>query len=693
MKNTHTLLLAAICLINTSVKAQSSDSALNSNVRSKQLSNVTVVAKNNSRQHVTSTQMGKVDLPVSMLLKAPSIAGEPDIVKALQLTPGIKKGTEAGIGMYVRGGGNDENLILLDGATVYNAGHMLGFFSVFNPSSVKDVQMYKSCFPSQYGGRLSSVMDVRTKEASLTDYKGSLSLGMITSSFSVQAPLIKDKLSVMVLGRRTYIDKVLTYIPYHFADINAKSTYVVSPSDRIYLTTFIGNDVLKTSSMNKDTAAEGTRMKSGMKLGNQTLSLRWNHMPVRAKYSTDLAILYTKFRYNVNGSMGANNIAMQSAIQDLGIKGDMRSFKSDRNTFATGFSLTYHYFNPNIISSQGQLLDKFGNNDGQKIYNTEAAVYINDDYKISDRWQANLGFRLSGDAVKSKLYMNAEPRLAVRYLVNEHSSFKMSYARMAQYLHLVSNSSLVLPTDIWYPVTPSIKPGISDQVSAGYSYTIPSLGINLSAEVYYKWLRNLIEYREGALLILNKDYEKELVTGKGRSYGLELFATKTSGKFTGWVGYSLSYAKRQFDSLNKGKEYYARYDRRHDLSFVGMYDISKHWGFSTNVIYSTGAPFTGQTGQYVIPKPDFTGFEIMPTYTGRNELRLSDAFRVDMDLQYKFKLSKRINGDAHLSVYNLLNRAQPSNVQRVWDDKTSTYKYQQRGLFGAITAAAINLNF
>ncbi|RYE22867.1 MAG: hypothetical protein EOP51_12175 [Sphingobacteriales bacterium] len=684
--------LIALSLISTLAMAQTADSTSVA-PRHKELSAVTIVAHNGKRQLAT-TQMGKVELPVSMLLKAPSIGGEADVVKALQLTPGIKKGTEAGIGMYVRGGGNDENLIMLDGATVYNAGHMLGFFSVFNPNSLKDVQMYKSCFPSQYGGRLSSVMDVRTKEASLTDYKANISLGMITSSFSVEAPLIKDKLSVAVSGRRTYIDKVFNYVPYHFSDINVKALYVVDPSNRIYLSTYASSDVLKMSSLGqKDTVSEAQQVKTGMKLNNQTMSLRWNHMPQSGKYATDFTVLHTKFKYNVNGSMGGNNIAMQSAIQDFGVKGDLRTFASDRHKLSTGFAITYHYFNPNIVSSEGLLLDKFKNSDGQKIYNTEAAVYVNDDYKLNERWQANVGFRLSGDAVKDKTYINAEPRLGLRYMVNEHSAVKVSYARMAQYLHLVSSSALVLPTDIWYPVTASVKPGMSDQVSAGYSYNIASVGVNLSAEVYYKWLHNLVEYREGALLILNNNYEKELVKGKGRSYGLELFASKTTGKFTGWVGYSLSYAKRQFDSLNKGKEYFARYDRRHDLSLVGMYDISKHWGISSTAIYSTGGPFTGQKGQYLVPKPDFTGFDVMPSYTGRNELRLSDAFRVDMDLAYKFKIGTRIHADAHLSVYNLFNRTQPSNVQRVWDDKTSTFKYQQRGLFGTITAAAINLNF
>jgi hypothetical protein len=251
---------------------------------------------------------------------------------------------------------------------------------------------------------------------------------------------------------------------------------------------------------------------------------------------------------------------------------------------------------------------------------------------------------------------------------------------------------MALPTDLWYPVTATVKPGVSDQVSAGYYYSIPSLNIALSAEAYYKWMHNLVEYREGALLVLNDDYEKELVHGKGRSYGLELFASRTSGKLTGWVGYSLSYAKRTFDSLNKGREYDARYDRRHDFSLVGVYDINQRWFFSSSVLYATGSPFTGQTSQYAVPNPSFTGIETLPVYTSRNELRLSSSFRIDLDMGYKFRLGNRIKGDAHLSVYNLLNRTQPSRVVRVWNEEKAAFGYQQKGLFGTITTASINFN-
>ncbi|MCD6062781.1 MAG: hypothetical protein K0R82_692 [Flavipsychrobacter sp.] len=684
MKAITTILLL---LTGYAVSAQTQGDSISSRMHRMNEVRVTASAANLAK-HVESTQMGKTDLPVSMLLKAPSIGGEPDVIKALQLTPGVKRGTEGNIGMFVRGGGNDENLILLDGAPVYNAGHLLGFFSIFNSSTLKDAQLYKACFPAQYGGRLSSVLDVRTKKGSLSDYKAAVSVGAIASSATVQGPIINDKLSFIVSGRRTYIDKVFKFIPYHFYDGNAKLTYALDEKNRFFLSGYKGDDVLNAAPSNGENDAQ--QVKSNLHLGNQSLVARWNH--INKQFSSDVSVLYSKFNYNIAGSMDSNHLAIRSAIRDYGIKGDIKTINTGNHKLGAGFALTHHFFNPNIVSSKGPLVDRFGNRGGKKIYNTEAAVYVADDYRISDGWQMNAGLRLSGTAVEDKVYANVEPRLGLRYLLDDRNSVKASYARMAQYMHLVSSSSLALPTDLWYPVTKNVAPGISDQVSMGYYHSVPSLGLTLSAEVYYKWLQNLVEYREGALLILNDNYENELVHGKGRSYGLELFAGKTTGRFTGWLGYSLSFAHRKFDSLNNGKEYYARYDRRHDLSLVTMYDISKRWAVSSSVVYATGSPFTGQSGQYLVPKPDLAGFDILPAYTGRNDLRMSPAFRIDLDVAYKFSLGKRIKGDAHISIYNLLNRTQPHNVTREYDEITSSYKYRQNGLFGTITTGTINFN-
>lgn len=671
--------------------AEHTDSSATSKPDRKVLEQVTVSASSTRMtDHVETAAMGKSNIPVSMLAKTVSIGGEPDVIKALQLTPGVKRGTEGNINMYVRGGGSDENLVLLDGAPLYNVGHMLGFFSLFNTASVRDVQMYKSAFPSSYGGRLSSVMDVSTKNGSLTDYKASASISTIASSATVQGPVIKDRLSLIASYRRTYIDRVMKDIPYYFYDVNAKAMLVINSSNRLYAGVFAGDDKLQIREQKNPEF--DTTLKTNTHLGNKLFTLRWNNIARDNKYATDVLLYHTAFRYNISGSMAGNSLAMRSSICDLGIKADTRVYHIPGHKIGIGAALIHHTFNPNIVSTSGAELERFGNNKGVLVRNLEGAVYINDEYSINKRWLLQSGLRISGLATDKKLYLHPEPRIAARYLVDERNSVKLSYVRMVQYMHQVTGSSVTLPTDLWYPATSKIQPGLSDQWSVGYYHSIPSAEIALSAEVYYKTLGNVMEYREGAQLMLNSDFEQDIVSGKGKTYGIELLATRTAGRFTGWVGYSLSYARRYFDSLNNGQPFYARHDRRHDISFVGLMDISKHWSAGTTVVYSTGSPFTGQTGQYVIPAPGFSGFDAMPVYTTRNAMRLSASFRVDASLQYKFTIGNKLKGDLQLSVYNILNRTQPSNVERVWDEHKKEYKYRQTGLFGTITAGAININ-
>jgi hypothetical protein len=524
-------------------------------------------------------------------------------------------------------------------------------------------------------------------------YKGSASIGLISSNLTLQGPIVKDKVSLIVSGRRTYVDKVLNYIPYYFYDINAKLAYKLNDQHKLYLSTYLGEDIMDMARSGTDSVKGSYTLNSGMKLGNRIASLRWNNRPAHERYTSDITAYYSGFQYKVEGKMGNNSLSMNSAIKDGGLKGDWNFRETGSHQVRSGFSYAYHYFNPNIVQSRGAALEQFKSSEGRKIMNHEMAVYLQDDISISDKWQVNTGIRFSAAAVKDKVYANPEPRLGLRYLINDHSSVKASYARMAQYMQLVSSSSLTLPTDLWYPVTENIEPGVSDQVSAGYYYAFPDLGISLSSEVYYKWMNNLVEYKEGAVLVMNNDYEKELLHGKGEAYGLELFASKTTGKFTGWIGYSLSYAKRRFDSLNNGEHFYARYDRRHDISLVGLYNMSRRWTVNTVVQYATGSPFTGQQSQYIVPKPDLTGFDVLPVYTSRNALRLSASFRIDLDLGYNFSIGKRIKGDAHFSVYNVLNRTQPYAVQRVYDEKKKAYSYEQKGLFGTIPSLSLNFNF
>lgn len=689
-------MLTAIALFaGPGAMAQQTDpvSAADTNQWSRSLSEIVIRSSDETfRERITGTQMGKIDLPVTMLARVPAIAGESDIIKALQLTPGIKKGSEGSIGMYVRGGGKDENLILLDGAPVYNAGHLLGFFSVFNTNALKDVQLYKSAYPALYGGRLSSILEVNTKDGNMKDFKGSASLGLIASNITLEGPVIKDKLSFMVSGRRTYADKVMKFVPGYFYDLNAKFVYKIDARNRLYLSTYYGNDVMAVEKAGIDSLKGNYTINSGMHMGNATASMRWNHRPEQGHYVSNITAYYSGFRYSVDGSFGNNILSMQSNIKELGLKADWKWLNPGTHSIRFGVHAAQRFFHPNMVRSAGAALAEFKSGPGQKITNQEMALYMQDEITISDRWQLQAGLRVSAAAVKDKFYANPEPRLGLRYLISENNSLKLSYTRMIQYMQLISSSSLTLPTDLWYPVTARVRPGISDQVSIGYYHVLPDLGISISAEAYYKNLNHLLEYKEGALLVMNDNYEQELLQGKGNAYGLEIFAGKTTGRLSGWIGYSLSYARRSFDGLNKGKPYFARYDRRHDFSFVALLEINKKWTMNMVAQYATGSPFTGQQSQYLMPKPDLTGFEVLPVYTSRNALRLSASFRVDLDVQYKFQIGKNIKGDAHISVYNLLNRTQPYRVEKVYDETTKKTVYKQQGLFGIIPAFAVNFN-
>ncbi len=642
------------------------------------------------KEQISSPQMGKAAIPTALLLKAPSMGGESDIVKALQLTPGVKRGTDGGIGMYVRGGGNDENLILLDGAPVYNAGHLLGFFSLFNPGTIREADMYKSAFPARYGGRLSSVLDLSMRDGSMTDYKCSGNIGLISSSVVAEGPIAKNKLSSMIAARRTYVDQIFRYIPYHFYDLNGRFHYVAGPNDHLYLSGYYGDDALK---MNGGPSSAGDSLgavRTGMKLGNNTATLRWAHRQAAGRWNSDLSVYYSRFRYDIGGAFGNSRLDVKSAIRDLGLRAEIRYQEQNGHRLSEGVSLVQHCFRPNIIQSAGTELDKYPSRPGKVIPALEAAIYAADEWTINDALCLMIGVRLSGAATNDTAYISPEPRIGLRYKLDENSSFKLSYSRMVQYMHLVASSSLSLPTDLWYPVSGRVRPGISDQYSVGYYHTVPERSLSFTAEAYYKRMQHLVEYREGAQLVLNDNFESELLQGRGDAYGLELLLSKTKGRFTGWLGYSLAWSTRQFDSLNKGQAYYSRFDRRHDLSLVGLYDISERFNCAATLVWASGQPFTGQRSQYLVPKPDFTGFDALPIYTERNALRMASAFRIDLDLGYKFSILGRVRGEAHLSMYNVLNRTQPDRVSRVWDAEKQQYRFVQRGIFGNITSLGLS---
>jgi hypothetical protein len=655
-------------------------------------------SKTSVREFTKSTEMGRIEIPVEMMKKVPTIAGESDLMKVLQLTPGIKRGGEGTIGMYVRGGGADENLILLDEATVYNAGHLLGFFSVFNTSSIKDVTMHKGGFPSNYGGRLSSVLDIRMKDGNKNKFQTEGSVGLISSNLTIQGPIYKDKVSFILSGRRTYIDKVFSLvnvpIPYYFYDVNAKLNWTISKRDKLFFSSYFGNDVLKLDNLTesvKSSSSSDLETRIGSKIGNFTTTLRWNHIFKNPKLFLNTSILQTRFRYNVIGSFSNQSLKLESRIQDYGMKMDFNYNPNPKNQIRFGTEIINHTFNPNSISSNISILDSLPSLQSRKINSTEMALYALNDWEINSKFKLNYGLRISSTYIQKTLYAGLEPRINIRYQLNESNSIKMSYSRMKQYMHLVSSSAIALPTDLWYPVTKTIKPLSSDQVSLGYYTGLDKFNLFFSTELYYKKLHNLVEYKEGSVLLLNNNFENELVRGNGDAYGLELFLNKTQGRFSGWVGYTLSYSTRQFDSLNRGKKYFSKYDRRHDVSIVGMYDITKRLSVSAVWVYSSGSPFTARVGQYIIPNQGYNGITVVPLYSDRNAYRLSNSHRLDIDFTIKRKSNRKWAGEWHFSAYNVYNRTQPSRVRIILVD--GQYKYQQVGLFGIIPSISYNFKF
>lgn len=655
-------------------------------------------AAEREKERVQNTEMGKLSVPIEILRKTPVLFGESDLIKAVQLLPGVKRGGEGSVGMYVRGGGNDENLILLDEAPVYNIGHALGFLSVFNTNSIKSVDIYKGAFPAQYGGRLSSILDVRMREGNDQRLGVQGSIGNIASNLTVEAPIVKNRGSFILSGRRSYIDQLVKWLtpfqfPYYFYDFNAKVNYKLNERDRVYVSTYFGRDVIKASS-NSDSLDFDANINSN--LGNFTITSRWNHIYPSGKLFHNLTVLRSQFDYSLEGEAFSNNILIRSSIQDLGAKMDYDYRPDSRTTYKFGLNFTNHTFRPNLISVQGAISDFLKNKPANKILNQEMAGYGSIDKDLWTRWKINGGLRLSASAVQGVFYGGVEPRLAARYLLSERHSLKIGYARMTQYLHLVSSSSVALPTDLWYPVTKNVKPGSSDQVSAGYFTYFNISGkhkVEFSTEVYYKKLHRLIEYREGARLLLNDNYENELVRGNGEAYGFELLAQKNAGRLTGWIGYTLSWSKRQFPDLNKGLAYYSRYDRRHDVSIVANYDIWRRFGVSVAWVYSSGSPFTPVVAKYLQPFPNYSGIDLLPVYSSKNAHRLNGARRLDIDFVFRGKKRPRWQGEWHLGAYNAGNKTQPNRVVLTLDETTGREKYQEKGLFGFMMSLSYNFKF
>lgn len=669
---------------------------------SRKLNEVVITANTvNVEEEVESTQMSVVKITPEEVSKIPSLGGETDLIKVAQLMPGVAKGGEGQSGMFVRGGTADQNLVILDDATVYNLGHLFGFFSVFNNEAIRDVTIYTGAFPAQFGGRLSSVMDVRMNEGATESFTASGGVGILSSRLTLNIPIVKHKGGITISGRRTYIDQMFKLVgnelPYYFYDFNLKGNYKLNEKDRLYLSSYFGSDVLSFSQDEESDASltvnenESEALNFGFNLGNFTSTLRWNHIYKEGKLFHNITAFQTRFKYDIGGSFAGNNILIKSQIQDYGLRADWDLQIAEPHLMKFGASITNHGFRPNIVNTSGDISDFLKDQKGELILTQEYGMYISDDFKVSDKFSLNSGFRVSGSTTDGKLYTGVEPRIAAKYTIVKNHSIKASYSRMKQYMHRVSSSSVALPTDLWYPVTSKILPQQSNQFALGYFGGLEKLKVNYSIEGYYKLMNNLIEYKEGAQLLLNNNFEDELIEGDGEAYGMEFMFRRKFGRLTGWVAYTLSWSKRNFPGLNSGNTYFAKYDRRHYLSTVLMLEMSERVTFSAIWEYTTGARFTGQNGQYFMPNSSFTGIETIPIYTDRNDVVMASSHRMDINVIVKSFTSKKFKGEWHFGVYNFYNRATPFRVNIEFTPYG--YRYVQPGLFGLIPSVAFNFKF
>ena len=649
-----------------------------------------VVESSKKNNNLTKAQMGTETLNMVAISKVPVIFGEKDILKTLQLLPGVKSAGEGNSGYYVRGGAADQNLILLDEAPVYNASHLLGFFSTFNSDAIKDATLIKGNSPAIYGGRLSSVLDVKMKEGNNKDYVVNGGLGLISSRVSIEGPIQNDKSSFILSGRRTYADMFLKATEkfkdniLYFYDLNMKANYTINAKNKIYLSGYFGKDEL------------GLGDAFGIDWGNKTGTIRWNKI-MSNKLFLNTSLIYSDYNYNVKLKNGETNFNINSNIKDVNLKQDYTFYADPKNNLRFGFNTILHTITPSTFSGTvTNSLSKQGRN------GLENAIYLSNNYKPNNDLSFDVGLRVSaytlmgGDdyniysngnvqstikLAKSsfgKTYINPEPRFTLNYRITDQNSFKAGYARNVQHLHILSNSTASSPSDQWIGNSYNIKPEISDQYSIGYVNTLNQNMFEMSTELYYKNLQNQLDYVDGAEVNTLADVESALLYGVGRAYGFEWLLKKKEGLFTGWVSYTLSKTERKINGINQNNWYNAKQDRTHDIAVVGIYTINSKWSVSGVFVYNTGDAVTFPTGKYA-----YQG-QTLYQYASRNANRMPDNHRLDISVTYDKKRKKKIQESWNFSLYNVYGRENayritfqddPNNLSRTQIIQTSLFRW------------------
>ena len=644
-----------------------------------------VVSAVRRNDNIISEKVGMEQLQVREVRKIPVLFGEQDLLKTLTLTPGVKSIGEGNGGIYVRGGSNAQNLILLDEAMVYNANHLLGFFSTFNSDAIRDLTLYKGTAPAEYGGRLSSVMDVKMNEGNNQSHHVSGGIGLISSRLMLEGPIVKDRGSYLISGRRTYADLFLKLSKdpainsnqLYFYDLNAKMNYKINDRNRLYLSAYYGRDIFDFAG------------RFGINWGNSTVTGRWNHI-WNGKTFSNTSFIYSDYDYRVGIDLNTFEFSILSQIRNLNLKHDIQYFQSDKLSLNAGYSGIYHTITPGQVEAPAD--SEVNPVRQEQRYGLEQAVYLSANFKPSSSFIINAGVRLSsmmllgpgefysyqngnitdtlqfnkGAIVKS--YLIPEPRINVSYIISQRESVKFSYTRNSQNLHVVSNSTGSLPTDIWLISGNNVKPEISDQLSAGYFRNFGDNVYQFSAETYYKRMYNQTDLKNGADIRANQHIEGELLFGNGRAYGLELMLKKKYGVLNGWIGYTLSRTELNIPGINEGNWYPARQDATHDVSVVGIYDISDRWNISATWVYRTGNAITFPSGKYEVDG------QVQLYYTERNGYRMPDYHRLDFGATYNFRKRGAFESSLNFSVYNAYARKNAFSIdfEQNPDDATKT---------------------
>ena len=675
-----------------------------------ELGEVIVQGQQTLQEKLNSTQMGVEHLTIREAKLLPALFGEVDILKTLQLKPGVQSGGEGSSGLFVRGGSSDQNLVLVDNSVVYNPNHLFGLFSVFNSDAVQSVDLYKAGFPAQFGGRLSSVIDVKLREGSREKFTVTGGIGLIASRLSLEGPINKGKGSFIVSGRRTYFDiftRALNranagkedYSPipdYYFYDLNFKANYTLTERDQLFLTGYLGRDNFGFTSPNGFQAA--------FTWGNTLGSLRWQHVfSPRLTVNTQVGI--TDYKYNLANSLDQFSFSLGSTIRDYSARTDFDYLpEGGRHTIRYGASFTQHQFGVGRLQRSSQ--DNSVNFGSDVAYpGQEAGIYASDNIKVSDNFQTELGLRATGFQSQTNHYGGLEPRASGRYSLTPSVSLKASYALMYQYVHLVSNSGASLPTDIWYPSRQDVKPQRSQQVSTGINFLLGGGKYLLTNEVYYKWEANQIDFKDGAQIFANPDLNSQFLFGKGWAYGNELYLEKKEGKTTGWIGYTLAWAWRNFppqlgtNGINGGRDFHPSYDRRNNLNVVVIHQLTSRLNLTASFVYTSGAPTTLPQGRFALQDIYQGGIQAVPIYPDRNTYRLIPYHRLDLGLVYKLKPVRfGRERDLTFSIYNAYNRRNAyfiyfEQTRDKTTDMVTGYAAKQVSLFPFIPSVTYNFKF